>query len=59
MVEEVFGAQLPVEPVERSRVIDVLVVATDVYSWKLLRRDRMLFLAAAVLAKSRAHGSRE
>ena len=68
-VEEVFGAQLPVEPVERSRVIDVLVVATDVYSWKLLRRDRglsvddvcdrMLFLADAVLAKSRAHGSRE
>jgi AcrR family transcriptional regulator len=68
-VEQVFGAHLPVESVERSRLVDVLVVATDVYSWKLLRRDRdlsvddvrdrMLFVADAVLAMSRTHRTRE
>ena len=31
-VEEVFGARLPEEPAARSRLIDVLVVATDVYA---------------------------
>lgn len=41
-VEQVFGARLPDEPTERSRLIDVLVVATDVYTWKLLRLDRGL-----------------
>jgi AcrR family transcriptional regulator len=41
-VEEVFRARLPDESAARSRLIDVLVVATDVYSWKLLRRDRAL-----------------
>jgi len=41
-VEQVFGARLPEHPVERSRVVDVLVVATDVYTWKLLRHDRGL-----------------
>lgn len=59
-VEEVFGADLPLEPTERSRLFDALVVATDVYSWKLLRRDRgltvdgvrdrMLLISRAVLA---------
>jgi AcrR family transcriptional regulator len=59
-VDEVFGPQLPAEPVERSRIIDTLVVATDVYSWKLLRRDRgltaddvcdrMLLMTDAILA---------
>lgn len=44
-VEEVFGNQLPLEPIERDRIIDALVVATDVYSWKLLRRDRQLTVA--------------
>jgi AcrR family transcriptional regulator len=63
-VQEVFGAGLPVEPVERSRLIDALVVATDVYSWKLLRRDRgltvdevrdrMLLMTNAVLTVSAA-----
>ena len=33
---------LPEEPAARSRLIDVLVVATDVYCWKLLRLDRGL-----------------
>jgi AcrR family transcriptional regulator len=41
-VAEVFGIGLPVETVERSRFIDALVVATDMYAWKLLRRDRGL-----------------
>jgi AcrR family transcriptional regulator len=41
-VEDVFGTGLPVKAVERSRLIDALVVVTDVYSWKLLRRDRGL-----------------
>jgi len=41
-VEQVFGARLPDESAERSRLIDVLVVATDVYTWKLLRLDRGL-----------------
>lgn len=44
-VEEVFGTELPLEPIERDRIIDALVVATDVYSWKLLRRDRGLPVA--------------
>ncbi len=44
-VEEVFGAELPLEPMDRDRIIDALVVATDVYSWKLLRRDRGLTVA--------------
>jgi AcrR family transcriptional regulator len=41
-VEDVFDTGLPAEAAERSRLIDALVVATDVYSWKLLRRDRGL-----------------
>lgn len=41
-VEQVFGARLPERAAERSRLIDVLVVATDVYAWKLLRQDRGL-----------------
>lgn len=32
---------------ERSELIDLLVVATDVYTWKLLRRDRELSRTAA------------
>lgn len=59
-VEEVFGARLPAPLVNRARLIDVLVVATDVYAWKLLRHDRglsvddvhdrMLLMAQAILA---------
>ncbi|MDA2895127.1 TetR/AcrR family transcriptional regulator [Mycolicibacterium sp. BiH015] len=41
-VENVFDAALPADPARRTRLIDVLVVATDVYAWKLLRRDRAL-----------------
>lgn len=62
-VDEVFGAGLPVEPSERARIIDAMVVVTDVYCWKLLRRDRgltvedvrdrMLLMSEAVLSASR------
>lgn len=63
-VDEVFGAGLPNQPTERSRLVDALVVVTDVYSWKLLRhdrglsvddvRDRMLLMSDAILAASAA-----
>lgn len=38
-LERVFGASLPRGPVTRARALHALHVATDVYSWKLLRRD--------------------
>lgn len=41
-VEEVFADRLPAQSDARSRLVDVLVVATDVYAWKLLRLDRGL-----------------
>ncbi|MEI6254364.1 MAG: TetR/AcrR family transcriptional regulator [Mycobacteriaceae bacterium] len=41
-VQDVFEARLPAGASARSRVVDVLVVATDVYAWKLLRLDRGL-----------------
>jgi AcrR family transcriptional regulator len=40
-VRDVFAPQLDMSPAtEREALIDLLVVATDVYTWKLLRRDR-------------------
>ncbi len=42
-VAEVFAPYLaPLPPATRDEVVDLLVVATDVYTWKLLRRDRGL-----------------
>ena len=42
-VAEVFSPQLAhVTPAQREEATDLLVVATDVYAWKLLRRDRGL-----------------
>lgn len=41
-VTDVFGPMLPTDPAAREAQIDLLVVATDVYTWKLLRRDREL-----------------
>ena len=38
-LEEVFGPLLPTPPSERRRTIDALYAATDVGTWKLLRRD--------------------
>lgn len=44
-VEEVFDPLLPAGP-EAEALVDLLVVATDVYTWKLLRRDRRLSVRA-------------
>jgi AcrR family transcriptional regulator len=42
-VAELFAPQLTNRPAaDREALIDLLVVATDVYTWKLLRRDRGL-----------------
>ncbi len=42
-VEDVFTHQLgDVAGPQREEMIDMLVIATDVYTWKLLRRDRGL-----------------
>lgn len=40
-VEDLFEPQLSARP-DREELIDLLVVATDLYCWKLLRRDRGL-----------------
>jgi AcrR family transcriptional regulator len=66
-VVEVFAPRLAgLSPAEREQAVDLLVVATDVYTWKLLRRDRrhsrsqteqrMTTLVAAVLAATAPHG---
>jgi AcrR family transcriptional regulator len=62
-VEQVFTDRLPATAVGRTRLVDVLVVATDVYAWKLLRldrglsvddvTDRMLLMTEALLAHAR------
>ena len=36
---EVFADRLPSDPAERRRTLAALHAATDVYTWKLLRRD--------------------
>jgi AcrR family transcriptional regulator len=41
-VAEVFGPLLPSGNAHHDEAIDLLVVATDVYTWKLMRRDRGL-----------------
>jgi AcrR family transcriptional regulator len=47
-VERVFAPQLAAHPAgDRAALTDLLVVATDVYTWKLLRRDRALGLKSA------------
>ncbi|MDF1606336.1 TetR/AcrR family transcriptional regulator [Nocardioides sp. YIM 152315] len=45
-VAEVFGPLLPDVGAEREVLTDLLCVATDVYTWKQLRRDRGLGPAA-------------
>jgi AcrR family transcriptional regulator len=41
--EDSFGPQLQMRtPADREALVDLLVVATDLYTWKLLRRDRGL-----------------
>jgi AcrR family transcriptional regulator len=59
-VEQVFADRLPEQAAARTRLVDVLVVVTDVYAWKLLRldrglsvddvHDRMLLMTEALLA---------
>ena len=61
-VEDVFAGRLPEPGDARARLVDVLVVATDVYAWKLLRLDRglsvdevcdrMLFMTDSLLAEA-------
>jgi AcrR family transcriptional regulator len=42
-VEQVFAPFISgLTPVARDALIDLLIVATDVYTWKVLRRDRRL-----------------
>jgi len=42
-IAELFAPQLAKGPTaDREALIDLLVIATDVYTWKLLRRDRHL-----------------
>ncbi len=43
-VTETFGPLLPTAG-DSDELVDLLVVATDVYTWKLLRRDRRLSVA--------------
>jgi AcrR family transcriptional regulator len=38
-LEQIFDTDLPKEPDARRRAINALHAATDVYTWKLLRRD--------------------
>lgn len=38
-LESVYDADLPDDPAERRRAIHALHAATDVFTWKLLRRD--------------------
>ena len=65
-VEAVFAPNLEVSAAdEREQLTDLLVVATDVYTWKLLRRDRQLErqqaegrvkrLIAAIVANEKAN----
>lgn len=47
-VERVFGPQLAGRAdAARDELVDLLVIATDVYTWKILRRDRGLDRAQA------------
>ena len=48
-VEEAFAGRLPAAPgPERERLVDAHVVATDVYTWKRLRRDLGLSREATI-----------
>jgi AcrR family transcriptional regulator len=49
-VERVFAPMLPVSADARRTAVALLIVATDVYTWKLLRRDAGLSRAAVTKA---------
>ena len=67
-IEEVFAPQLAGRA-DADELVDLLVVATDVYTWKLLRRDRrlsrvateqrMLHLLGALLDKAPGPAERQ
>jgi AcrR family transcriptional regulator len=38
-IVDLFGDRLPTAPAARKRAVNAVHVATDVYTWKLLRRD--------------------
>ena len=44
-LEDTFAAQLPARPGPRRTTVNSLYAATDVYLWKLLRRDLQVSLA--------------
>ena len=52
-VQKVFEPLLPDDIDEREAAIDVLMVATDVYTWKILRRDRGLGIEETALRMRR------
>lgn len=52
-VEEAFADRLPRPKASREPAVAALVAATDVYTWKLLRRDVGLSRAATVKAMRR------
>jgi hypothetical protein len=45
-LERIFADSLPTRPERRRRAVHALHAATDVYTWKLLRRDLRLSRAA-------------
>ncbi len=49
-LEEVFADRLPTAPAARRRSLHALHAASDVYTWKLLRRDLRLSRAETVRA---------
>jgi AcrR family transcriptional regulator len=61
-LERIFSGRLPKTPARRHRAVHALHAATDVYTWKLLRRDLrlsraeteaiMLDLVAGILAQN-------
>src|SRR5262245_36358911 len=66
-LERIFSGRLPGTPARRRRAVHALHAATDVYTWKLLRRDLrlsradtegiMLDLVNGILAKSSPRSS--
>jgi len=43
-LERVFGPRCSPDPAQRAHQLSLLLIATDVFTWKLLRRDRRLSL---------------
>lgn len=52
-LDHVWGPDLPASTTARKRIVNALYVATDVYTWKLLRRD--LGLSRAETERTMVH----